>query len=248
MISEVTFSKKFTSFWNEILPNSKNYVRLINGGLLNAEYSPFAPSPRKQNIALINTLSFFILREIVKKKNRFILNSLSSYFKSIDFSSIMDKSLHYLSNFSYGKDFSLPLTTAELNEINQLVNLMHNHFTHKNNNNVIYIDPEFDGCGFINPSYGDLIYNNTLTEIKSGERKFSLTDIRQLVVYLTLNYYSNIPYPIKRIELFNPRMGISFSEDVESFCLNISALSSTELYSEIQKYVTDNNFIEEYAF
>ncbi|WP_369310571.1 hypothetical protein [Providencia rettgeri] len=246
MISEVTFSKKFTSFWNEVLPNAKNYVRLINGGLLKAEYSPFPLTPRKQNIALINTLSFYMLRELINQKTKFDLLSTPSFLKGNEFKLIMENSLEYLSNFSYGKDFLLPLNNDELTQVNRLFKLMYNHFIKETKS--ICIDPCFDGCGFINPSYGDLIHNDTLTEIKSGERKFSLTDIRQIVIYLTLNHYSNIPYKIERIELFNPRMGISFSEDVESFCLNISALSCTELYSEIQKYVTDNNFIEEYAF
>ncbi len=245
MISEVTFSKKFTSFWNEVLPNAKNYVRLINGGLLIAEYNPIPSMHRKENIALINTLSFFMLRKLIQKEYNIEKLSHNSFLKSDEFIVIMEECLQYLLNFSYGKDFSLPLENVELIQVNKLFKLMYEHFK---NNREICIDPCFDGCGFINQSYGDLICDGTLTEIKSGERKFSLTDIRQIVIYLTLNHYSNIPYLINKIELFNPRMGISFSEDVNDFCLKISALNCTELYSEIQKYIIDNNFIEEYSF
>ena len=109
------------------------------------------------------------------------------------------------------------------------------------------IDPKFDGCGFINESYGDLISDDKLIEIKSGERRFNLTDLRQVLIYLVLNHYSKQPFNISSIELFNPRMGIAFAEEVENFCLNISALNSQELFSEIQKFIVDNNFVEEFG-
>ncbi|MGL4169580.1 hypothetical protein ABQJ53_05025 [Morganella morganii] len=245
MISEITFSKKYTSFWNEILPNAKNYVRLINGGLLHAEYEPFPPTPRKQNISLINELSFSMLRSFIRKKESTHTLLNPNYMKSDNFKTLMKLSLESLSKFSYGNDYLLPLKNDELKQIQQLFKMTIEHF---NTDPNIFIDPEFDGCGFVNQSFGDLIYNKTLIEIKSGERKFSLTDIRQLIIYLTLNHYSFLPFELTEIQLFNPRMGISFTENIDDFCLNTSALNSTELYSEIQKYITENNFIEDPLF
>lgn len=243
MISEVTFSKKFTSFWNETLPNSKNYVRLINGGLIEAVYEPFENAERKNNTALVNVISFSMIREIYK--NFQTLDQLSSarYFDSENFEALLYNALSYLAKFSYGSECSLPLSLKEKNQIRQLFMSMYSRYIA--NSLEFIIDPKFDGCGFINASYGDIISDKKLIEIKSGERHFNLTDLRQVLTYLVLNHYSKNPLEISSIELFNPRMGIAFSSEIESFCMNLSALSSQDLFSEIQKFIVDNNFIED---
>lgn len=242
MISESTFSKKFTSFWNEILPNSKNYVRLINGGLLEPIYEPFDTADRKNNTALVNVLAFSMFRELCNKNQTLTQLSNNAFFKSKKFEVLLENDLAYLSKFSYGTECSLPLSVKELQQIHQLFKQMYIRYVAKKAH--VVVDPKFDGCGFINESYGDIISDNTLVEIKSGERRFNLTDLRQVLIYLMLNHYSKKMVKITHIELFNPRMGIAFKEDVGSFCLNISALNSQELFSEIQKFVVDNNFVE----
>lgn len=245
MISESTFSKKFTSFWNEILPNSKNYVRLINGGLLEPVYEPFDTADRKNNTALVNVLAFSMLREFCNKTQTLDQLSNSQYFSSQNFEELQAKDLLYLSKFSYGSECSLPLSEKEKVQASQLFRQMYLRYVA--NNSSSQIDPKFDGCGFINESYGDLIADKKLIEIKSGERRFNLTDLRQILIYLVLNHYSKNSFDITSIELFNPRMGIAFTEEVESFCLNVSALNSQELFSEIQKFIVDNNFVEEFG-
>lgn len=245
MISESTFSKKFTSFWNEILPNSKNYVRLINGGLLEPVYEPFDTADRKNNTALVNVLAFSMLREFCNKTQTLDQLSNSQYFSSQNFEELQAKDLLYLSKFSYGSECSLPLSEKEKVQASQLFRQMYIRYVA--NNSSSQIDPKFDGCGFINESYGDLIADKKLIEIKSGERRFNLTDLRQILIYLVLNHYSKNSFDITSIELFNPRMGIAFTEEVESFCLNVSALNSQELFSEIQKFIVDNNFVEEFG-
>lgn len=242
MISEATFSKKFTSFWNEILPNSKNYVRLINGGLLVPVYEPFDEADRKNNTALTNVLSFNILRLVFNKSLKIDEVAKADFYNSATFENLVSTGVEYLSRFNYGSKCTLPLNHKEKNNIYQLYRAMYSRYASSSKN--IVVDPVFDGCGFINQSCGDLMVDDILVEIKSGERRFSVTDLRQVLVYLVLNHYSKSPKHISKIELFNPRMGISYTEDVETFSKNLSALCSQELFAEIQKFVVDNNFIE----
>lgn len=245
MISESSFSKKFTSFWNEILPNSKNYVRLINGGLIEAFYEPFDTADRKNNTALVNVHAFSMLRDLCNKNQTIDQLYGSDYFKSNRFDFLLKRDLDYLSKFTYGDECSLPLSDKEKSQARDLFRQM--HLRYLGDGVDVYIDPRFDGCGFINESFGDIVSGTKLIEIKSGERRFNLVDLRQVLVYLVLNYYSKKPFEINSIELFNPRMGIAFSEDVEDFCLNLSALNSQDLFYEIQKFIVDNNFVEEYG-
>ena len=245
MISEITFAKKFTSFWNEILPNAKNYVRLVNGGRLEALYEPFAQAERKNNIALINVIYFNMFKRLCDKKGSYAYFDSNEFYKSKAFHEIIKESVCFLDKFSYGNKCDLPLLNSELFQIKQLFRLLYLHVQPQLNH--INISPSFDGCGFLNKAEGDILSNNTLIEIKSGERSFSLVDFRQIVIYLTLNHYSKDMHKIYSIELFNPRMGISYNEGVDDFCRNISSLDSRELFTEIQKFITDNNFTEEYG-
>jgi hypothetical protein len=245
MISEVTFSKKFTAFWNQTLPNSKNYIRLINAGLIERVYKPLPPARRKNNIALINVLSFELVKAVATQKLSIDDVSNKDFFKSNGFKLIFDLSMTFLSRFSYGNNVDLPLENDELNEVIALYKAIYIRYVANSKN--IEVEPEFSGCGFINQANGDIACDETLIELKSGERNFSVMDLRQILTYCTLNHFMGSPLLIKKIELFNPRTGIAYSEDIESFCQNVSALSSLELFSEIQKFITDINFIEEYG-
>jgi hypothetical protein len=242
MISETTLSKKYTSFWNEILPNLKNYIRIINNGLIKEQYPPIPESDRKNNIALINVISFEMLRHCSINKNLPQLYSNFTFFGTEKFDQILQNSITYLSKFKYQDSCTLPLTHIEKIQIQKIFNITHKRYFITDQNAII--DPKFDGCGFVNESFGDIISKKTLVEIKSGERRFSSTDARQIITYLTLNNYSKNQFEIEEVELFNPRMGISFTENTEEFCKNASALSSQELYTEVQKFISDNNFIE----
>lgn len=242
MISEVTFAKKFTSFWNETLPNAKNYVRLMNGGLITAEYHPLPPAERKNNTALVNVLAFQMLRRTLNKTTTAPATA-ENYFNSKDYQSDLTYCLGYISRFSHSEQLSLPLSKPEQKQAQEIFKTLYARYgTDKSS---VTIDPNFDGCGFINKAQGDILHRTTLVEVKSGERRFGVSDLRQVITYLALNQQSRKPLKITHIELFNPRMGISFSAEIESLCNSLSATSSQELFSEIQKFIVDNNFIED---
>lgn len=241
MISEITFSKKFTSFWNETLPNANNYIRLINGGQVQATHKPLKPAPRKQNIALINVLAFEIYKRLTAQKSAYTIVSAPSFFSGKLFASCMKSAKEYVGRFGTHQMYKLPLSLAEQAQLKEIVRITNVRYNWKLGPTV---DPKFEGCGFIDQCFGDIVVGQRLVEIKSGERSFGVSDLRQLLVYCTLNHYSKNPVEIDSIEIFNPRMGACFSEELETVSLHLSALSSRELFSEIQKYISDEPFIE----
>ncbi|WP_256382790.1 hypothetical protein [Photobacterium toruni] len=208
-------------------------------------YEPLTPAIRKNNIALINVISFELVKGVVIRNLSIDNISKQDFFKSSEFREIFDSSMLFISRFSYGNEVELPLGNDEIHEILVLYKSIYARYVA--NSKLIYIEPEFSGCGFINQANGDIACDDTLIELKSGERNFSVMDLRQMLTYCALNHSMKTPFTIKKIEFFNPRMGIVYSEDIESFCQNLSALSSKELFSEIQKFITDVNFIEEYG-
>lgn len=82
----------------------------------------------------------------------------------------------------------------------------------------LIVSPMFTGCGVISPCFGDVLSSDTLYEIKAGEREFRVSDIKQLLVYSTLNF-SQHKENIKYVALLNPRLGnfvkLSLKESVE---------------------------------
>ena len=227
MISEVTFSKLYTSFWNTLLINSNNYVRLVNGALVEDIHKPISNYSSQYN-AYINILSFE-LYEIALKKND------TSFTKKL----IVDAQKRAFSKVSaftsFYKQSRMPKFNLIETEVLFIVNSLFNQYKNKSP----IINKPLEGIGILNNTEVDLLYSTTLVEIKSGDRKFKAIDFRQIITYLTQNYYSSNPSKINTVELFNPRMGILFHTDIESMIYNLTTLTPPEVYEEVKKFLCD---------
>ncbi|VUC88129.1 Uncharacterised protein [Raoultella terrigena] len=240
MISELTFSRKFTSFWNQLLPNANNFIRIINGSLIEDVYPPLDDSNNKSNNVFVNECAFNLYTAIQNKSLDRNILSTQDLFHNPEFQAIFEQTKDYLKRFAYGSDFKLPLSMIEYNTIREIAN---NIFSRYGMKNQVEVSPQFDGCGIINNSYGDIYYLNVLVEIKSGDRKFSVYDLRQVLIYFTLNFYSKDKRNIKNFELFNPRMGITYSDSIVTLCKELAFIQPEELYFEIMNSITEENFI-----
>ncbi|PLR48275.1 hypothetical protein CYR40_06760 [Chimaeribacter arupi] len=240
MISELTFSKKFTSFWNQLLPNSHNFIRIINGSLAENVYQPLPESSNRTNNVFVNECAFNLYGALQKGSIKESLFVSSDIFHSQEFNIIFEYTEKYLKKFNYGSNFQLPLDITEYNTIREISK---NIFQRYRSFDELEVSPLFMGCGIINNSYGDIYYPDNLVEIKSGDRKFSIYDLRQLLVYLTLNFFSKKSRSIKKFEIFNPRMGISYNDTVVNLCRELAFIQPEELYFLIMNSITDENFI-----
>lgn len=241
MISETTFAKKFTSFWSQLLPNANNYIRLVNGAMVKSLYAPEAPV-RGENVALCNTIAFEVFRLVnLKEVSEDDLRS-GALFSTKLFSELALECVKKLQVFSHGSSMKLPLSKDELKDIRSISVHMMEYFP--TGSHLISFDPAFHGLGFLNSAQGDILYGNVLIEVKAGFRTFSVNDLRQVLVYLTLNHYSRSPHKIDHIELYNPRTGSVFEANVQQLCDEISALQPADLFHEILLFVTENDFVE----
>ncbi len=242
MISELTFAKKFTSFWNQLLPNEKHYVRLINEGLFEVFDAPTGQGNRKENIAFINELAFELYKSIVQKEIKISDIDNIKFYQENTFNIIYEKARSRLAKFAYGSNFSLPLDANEFHTMKQLVMRLHTRYFQSLVD--ITASPFFSGCGYINNSFGDLYIPGKLIEVKSGARNFGVVDFRQVLIYCTLNFYSKKSVKIDNIELVNPRMGITYSSKIDDLSNNLGSLDPEDLFFEIKQHITENSFIE----
>lgn len=240
MISELTFSRKFTSYWNQLLPNANNFIRIVNGSLIDDVYTPLDENGKKENNVFVNECGFNLYVAIHSNIINESLLSTNDLFYQPEFSRVIEKTEHELRKFSYGSNFELPLSPPEYNSIKNIAwNILNRYRTYQTTTS-----PSFSGCGIINNSYGDIYYSNTLVEIKSGDRKFSVYDLRQLLTYFTLNFYSREKRPLQKFELFNPRMGIVYNDDITTLCRELAFIQPEEMFFQIMTAITDENFID----
>jgi hypothetical protein len=101
----------------------------------------------------------------------------------------------------------------------------------------ILMQPNFHGCGIVDPCEGDLLIGTTLWELKNVERDFRLADIKQLLTYSALNQASQ-QYVIESVGLVNARQGLCFKIRLSSLASMASAMSESELLGEIVRYIT----------
>ena len=241
MISEKTFAAGFTSFWKEVLPGTQSYMKLVKAGLNASVHTRLDAPARKQNTAIVNVLAFNYYRLSIERKLDLAPMDSITLQASTDYGNLMTAATEYMDRFAIRQTYVLPLTAEEVQQALEVAQRLTKRY-HWSQNPIV--DPKFDGCGIIDATAGDIFVDRKLIEIKAGVSDFEPAYLRQVMIYCTLNHYSSIPFPAKRVEIFNPRSGELYQEDVEQLALMLSGTSSLELFSTIQKYITEFNFVE----
>lgn len=137
--------------------------------------------------------------------------------------------------FSEGRGLHRRLTNAEDYELFEIYDRVQSFFKYRLEG--VTVRPTFKGCGFIDESEGDIIHNNTLFEVKTVDRNFRSSDIRQLVTYSALEFIAGNSR-FNKIGLINPRRGVYCLYDLAFVCSEISGLPGTGLLDLIGNTVS----------
>lgn len=234
MISEIKFSTSYVSFWKNLLPFSDLYVRRANLNLVENKFDPMEDVFAKQR-DVINEIAFIVFS---KFRDQLTINDIN-YFKIIsseDFSIIFKQAVKKISLLRRGEvDIQEDSITNHIKaDISHIVNRLFSIFMGLD----IIVFPSFPGCGILDNCEGDIIENGTLYEIKAGQRNFRSSDFKQVLIYLSLAKISG-SIDINKVALFNPRMGIHYEEYTNIFCRDISGKTETELYGDIEYFLTN---------
>lgn len=234
MISEKEFIKRYKTFWDYLIPLGEKFVKdikIIHGERYNV---PIESNVDPNGRALISEISFNLFKEANKKKMKIgrdypsdlLLKNLIVHSKNAV------RSLERLDEI-----ISRDLLQEEIDESLALARLLQEYFAHMENETTMTIHPIIKGCGFIDHCLVDVITGDTLYEIKSGGQPFKIVDIKQIIVYCSLNYAS-LQYNVKNIAMYNPRLGIYFKKDVDEFSDLVSGRSASDLFMEVIEYVS----------
>jgi hypothetical protein len=235
MISELYFIKTYNSFWNQLLFGAEDYVKAINSTGFKSSLNRIGIDDTPNRRILINNISFSLFKKAVNDEIKLQETN------DIYLIQLAEKEKILLSNVKFSNALNSDLNSNEIEIIKEISKRLFEKYIKKNK---LLVSPKFNGCGMLFSSYGDLIYNdNTLVEVKAGDRNFNTKDLRQLYTYVALNYAStNVIF--ENIELFNPRTGKLWKENIEVVSNSISEYSTIEIIDEILKFIQDGMYFE----
>lgn len=220
MISEINFSKSYSSFWNEYTPWLNNYVEEVNTDKTLFIEDPLFVDDESIYRSINSIVSFTRYKELLKGND-------------IQTGDCLQLAMDTINLFPRTNIETYTLTDANIQAIIQISDRLYKRY-----NKDIKVNPQFCGCGVIDNCNGDILKNETLVEIKAGKRKISATDIKQMITYYALNNHTHA-FNIQEFELYNPRTGFLWNSNIQVLISDISSISAYELCDEIGKYVSD---------
>lgn len=224
MITATTFSRGYTSFWQEATPWLNGYVNHINSAELERNGSPLDGLDKMEYRSINNLIAFIQYCDEVQAKDKVDLNKSFQKAKSV-----------------FKHIATSVIKSYKIDEINTIVieqQVKNLHYAYPNKG--IY-NPRFPGYSLILESEADFLYKKTLVEVKAADRKVTPGDIKQLITYMILNKISREPIEITCAELYNPRHAMKYSTQIEDLCSNISTLTFSEICILFENFIENIN-------
>lgn len=220
MISEVTFARGYSSFWNRIIPWINPYIKVINERYLTSLINPIKETENPSYRSINSIIAFNVYRNKCQGKTITLDESFRQTKKEIE-----NYPRNNLDKYIFDKNNE--------NIIKQISDRLFSIYFSKD----ILIDPFFPGCGVMANCKGDILFENSLVEIKCGERTLQASDIKQLLVYCGLNEIAGKKYKIDKIVYFNPRMGVLWNGDISLVFRSISSITLVDFYQELEDFL-----------
>jgi hypothetical protein len=228
MITAETFATTNGSYWAEVLPRLEHFVRVSNAGLrVFAEPLDLQSIPARHAFVSETAFALWRTRMVhhrylhIREAQRIARERLESVRRQVSF----DEDL--------GSDEAI--------EARAIASRLFNYFTRVRRVANPEIDSWLPGCGPVLGGSPDLLGTDSsygedakiIAEVKSVQRKFRSTDLRQLVVYIVLYFSVNNVIPDVLI-VVNPVRGRSLEIDVDSFFAHAAGRAAQEIVPELQ--------------
>lgn len=237
MISERTFAESYPTFWKELLPGGTRYIKFINGSASERVSDEVRAFSRPEVRSIISQTAFNLVKKGFLEFDLPLLSDDKVFEVKIWEESVQDAQ-KFISRFS-NKPEDLNLSIEESKECIKLARSMWNHIKSEGFNKDIIFEPKFTGWGLLNPSKGDVLIGDCLMEIKAVEGAFGISDIRQILIYGTLNYLTKTYPSMIGFELYNPRLGKRYEDSFDKLAQGVAGCSGDELFLEISNHITD---------
>lgn len=158
MIGAATFATRFSTVWQELAPTLALYVKTSNRALATRVPPPMkmVVDPRRQGF--LSELGFLYAA--------FAFDPLRYGF---DETRVLTEAKTRISRHSLDVDVSSPVA-EEKTYVTELSRRMASYVRQAAESGRIVFEPEFQGCGFVDASRGDVLAGSTLVEFKNVDR------------------------------------------------------------------------------
>jgi len=222
MISERDLAEKFTDIWKQHFPLlTASYMKLFNEAkpkTINQEI--ITNHSEEIRYDLVSQLAFNIVEKVSSRKIEY-----TDAWKEKKLKPIIEQTASEIwrnGNLTYE---DINLLEPEKIDCQKICNNIF-EFLNKTTIKSSSFKPKFSGYGIISDLIGDLEIDDTLYEIKTVQRNFRSSDLKQLIIYLALSHVKGNK-TWKYAGLYNPRKGIYCKFKVEKLIYDISAGKST---------------------
>lgn len=240
MISEKEIAKQFNGLWNDVLPLlTPQFVGLFNAANSDdlTEYlrSKFKKIPIGHNIEkhdLVAELSFQVAKLAADRGTP--IGSITA--ASEEFEHAYRNAISFLTRYA-SEDGKVVLNPDEISEAFTLALQYDYFFTHLNARSIEF-SPRIAGAGYLGECTADLSVDDTLYEIKTVSRNIGGRDIKQLILYLALQYSTGTRRWLYA-GFFNPRKSIHYKFSVDHLIYRTSGGRSTsEVFADIVDFLS----------
>lgn len=232
MIDAATFAVSYNAFWNAYTPTCEHFVRRLNLDGYERFEPPMEKSDTSKRRALIAEYAFSLFVEA--KKASWSAGAKPTK-QDIELAAWTETEVRLRAYANQGLDLNNHWSEEENKEILEIYKRLSNFFVGKPDE--LIPRPLFYGCGFIDASEGDVIFKKTIYEIKTVDRAFRSSDVRQVITYTALNFASE-QYQVDNIGLFNPRRGEYCEFELDYVCSEISGRSAPDLLAVVVNTVS----------
>ncbi len=202
MISERDISEKFSVIWKENLPLlTPNFMRIFNESHVDIVNLNPVNTIEEVRYDLVSEAAFN-LSEIVYNNNTTAASYLSN---TNNIHNLITKTAASIWTNKYLSDDDYQFTVYELEEILKISENI-TEFVFLTKKEIVRFKPKLKGYGFISDLEADLLIDDTLFEVKTVNRNFKSTDLKQLFIYLALRQVGE-GENWKYAGLYNPRKG-----------------------------------------
>ncbi|MEJ1359408.1 MAG: hypothetical protein RPU72_14680 [Candidatus Sedimenticola sp. (ex Thyasira tokunagai)] len=249
MISEKNIAAEFKGFWNESLPLlTPSFVRVFNetsGDHLAGPPSDMKAIPIGKDIEkhdLVAEFSFQLAK--LAHENSLWIDELKLEQDNIQ--EAYKRSIKFLRKYE-SESCEIVLNDSEVAESLDLAE-QYDYFLDHLGPNDIEFSPIIVGAGFLGKCKADLSVGDTLYEIKTVSRNISGRDIKQLIIYLALQY-STGSSKWKNAGFYNPRRALSYKIAIDHLIYKTSGgKAPSELFSDIIDFLCSRGIELDTAF
>lgn len=224
MIDASKFAGGYSSFWRGVAPTTDVFIRRLNSELCERIDPPMDYELSAGRSALISEAAFSLLHIDSHAIGYMALSNSERFETAVE---IARGRLKLLMVDGLNEE----VDDAETRIIAQLFTRLRRYFIPKSGSECI-VRPVFSGCGFIDASEGDIIYDRAIFEVKVVDRSFRSSDLKQVISYAALNYKAR-NYTANAVGLFNPRRGVGMKIDLDEVSMEIAGCSATDLMEAI---------------